>query len=124
MPYKDPERKKQWERLHRPERVARRRELRRIETVQSSVTRPEKTIKQHGEAVAAASFLVPLAIGGTLTALNPELGMGLGGLTLVIAAIYKKGWQWWIVGIIVLVMALLLYFEDRNGDGSRSFETK
>jgi hypothetical protein len=31
MPYKDLERKKEWEHLHRPQRLARRRELRRIE---------------------------------------------------------------------------------------------
>ena len=34
MPYKDPERKKEWERLHRAERVARRRHLRQIESVE------------------------------------------------------------------------------------------
>jgi hypothetical protein len=33
MPYKDLERKKEWERLHRPQRLARRREL-RIEAAQ------------------------------------------------------------------------------------------
>jgi hypothetical protein len=31
MPYKDAKRKTEWERLHRPQRLARRRELRRIE---------------------------------------------------------------------------------------------
>ena len=31
MPYKDPERKKEWEKLHRAERSARRRELRQRE---------------------------------------------------------------------------------------------
>jgi hypothetical protein len=30
MPYKDPELKKEWERLHRTERLTRRREQRRI----------------------------------------------------------------------------------------------
>ncbi len=28
MPYKDPQAKREWERLHRPQRLARRRELR------------------------------------------------------------------------------------------------
>jgi hypothetical protein len=36
MPYKDPEWKKEWERLHRPQRLARRRELRRIEVTQQA----------------------------------------------------------------------------------------
>jgi len=34
MPYKDPERKKEWERLHRGRRSARRRELRQIEAAE------------------------------------------------------------------------------------------
>src|SRR5882757_4013778 len=33
MPYKDSERKKEWERLHRTERLARRRELRHVQAV-------------------------------------------------------------------------------------------
>lgn len=36
MPYKDPEQKKQWERLHRPERLARRREQRRATPLSQS----------------------------------------------------------------------------------------
>lgn len=39
MPYKDLERKKEWERLHRPERLARRRELRRIAAAQQPTRR-------------------------------------------------------------------------------------
>ena len=34
MPYKDPERKKEWERVHRAERLVRRRQLRQIEAVE------------------------------------------------------------------------------------------
>ena len=41
MPYKDIERKKEWERLHRPERLARRRELRRINAAQEEA-QPER----------------------------------------------------------------------------------
>ena len=37
MPYKDLERKKEWERLHRPQRLACRRELRRIAKAQGAV---------------------------------------------------------------------------------------
>jgi len=42
MPYKDPERKRQWERLHRSGRLARRRELRQAEAAREppSPTRP------------------------------------------------------------------------------------
>ncbi len=40
MPYKDSRRKTEWERLHRPQRLARRRELRRIEAARIE-TQPE-----------------------------------------------------------------------------------
>jgi hypothetical protein len=73
MPYKDPARKMEWERLHRPQRLARRRELRRIAAPQHA-TRPEATTTakmQHyavgsalpSERCAEASFRQP-ATGG------------------------------------------------------------
>ena len=96
MPYRDLERKKEWERLHRAERLARRRELRRAEAAQQA-TRPEAPSTQHG----GLGFLVPIVAGGALAAYDPKLGMGAGGLTLAIAAIYKKGWTWWIVGGVI-----------------------
>src|SRR5215831_4726413 len=98
MPYKDPERKKEWERLHRPERMARRRELRHIATTQQA-TRPDATTTEHN----VAGFLIPLVAGGSLAAYSPKLGMAAGGGTLVIAAIFKKGWAWWVLGIFILV---------------------
>jgi hypothetical protein len=55
MPYKDPERKKEWERLHRPQRLARRRELRRIEVTQQAA-QPEVPSTQHG----GYGFLIPM----------------------------------------------------------------
>jgi cell division protein FtsW (lipid II flippase) len=106
MPYKDIERKKEWERLHRPQRLTRRRELRRIEAAQQDA-RPETGPMDYKEAGVA----VPLVARGILAVLSPELGMALGGLTLVVAATYnyKKGWQWWIVGAVVVLVALFLY---------------
>jgi hypothetical protein len=89
MPYKDLERKKEWERLHRPERLARRRELRHIAATQQA-TRPRVT----RESGAGFGFLVPLVAGGALAAYNPKLGMGAGSLTLVVAAVWKKNWVW------------------------------
>jgi len=70
MPYKDPERKKEWERLHRSERLARRRELRHVAPVQQ-VTRPDVTGTEH-----SVGFLIPLVAGGALAAYSPKLGMG------------------------------------------------
>jgi hypothetical protein len=50
MPYKDPERKKEWERLHRTERLARRRELRHAQAVEQTARTewlgPDEAAKQ------------------------------------------------------------------------------
>src|SRR5262245_22560047 len=115
MPYKDPERKKEWERLHRPERLARRRELRRIEATQPA-TRPDATTTEHN----VAGLQIPLLAGGALAAYNPKLGMAAGGGTLAIAAIFKKGWAWWVLGIAILALALFLHWNKQNEEGSGS----
>ncbi len=114
MPYKDFERKKEWERLHRPERLARRRELRRIEAAQ--LARPEVPSTQLG----GLGFLIPIVAGGGLASYDPKLGMGAGGLTLAIAAIFKKGWRWWVVGSVILVVALFFYCDNQTSAELRS----
>jgi hypothetical protein len=58
-----------------------------------------------------------------VAAYNPVLGMVTGGVTLAIAAIYKKRWTWWIVGVVILAMALFFYWNDKNAAESRSRET-
>lgn len=115
MPYKDLERKKEWERLHRPERLARRRELRRIAAAQWAA-RPEAT----GAEQSVGWFLVPLVAGGALAAYNPQLGMAAGGGTLAIAAIFKKDWRWWVVGIVILAVALFFYWDNQTSAELRS----
>jgi hypothetical protein len=107
MPYKDPERKKEWERLHRTERLARRREQRQAQTV-------EQTSRHIAvqKASSGVGFVVPLMAGGALAAWNPKLGMGAGSLTLVVAAVWKKNWAWWLVGCVTLFIALLFYFTN------------
>ncbi len=109
MPYKDPEWKKEWERLHCPQRLARRRELRRIEVTQQAA-QPEVPSTQHG----GYGFLIPIVAGGALAPYDPTPGMGAGGLTLAIAAIYKKGWRWWVVGIVILAIALFFYWDNQK----------
>jgi 1,4-dihydroxy-2-naphthoate octaprenyltransferase len=42
------------------------------------------------------------------------LGMGAGSLTLVVAAIWKKNWAWWLVGCVTLFIALLFYFTNNE----------
>lgn len=111
MPYKDLDRKKEWERLHRPQRLARRRELRRIEAAQRA-SRPETPKVDHS----GASFLFPLFAGGALAGLNPKLAMGVGALTLVIAAVYKKDSRWWIFGVVILALGAYLSWSDQNAE--------
>jgi hypothetical protein len=84
---KDLERKKEWERQHRAERLARRRELRQIAADQG-MTRPVPANQESS----GGGFLIPMIAGGALAAYNPTLGMGAGGLTLVVAAVLKKNW--------------------------------
>jgi hypothetical protein len=121
MPYKDPERKKEWERLHRPERLARRRELRHGQALEQ-MTRPAVTRESNG----GVGFLVPLVAGGALAAYNPKIGMCAGGLTLVVAAAWKKNWVWWLVGCVTLFIALLFYFmnvektDNPTGSGAQA----
>jgi hypothetical protein len=108
-PYKDPERKKEWERLHRRERLTRRRELRHGQALEQT-TRPGVARESSG----GVGFLVPLVAGGALAAWNPMLGMGAGSLTLVVAAVWKKNWAWWLVGCVTLFIALLFYFTNNE----------
>ena len=109
MPYKDSQHKKEWERQHRPQRLARRRELRRIEAAHKDA-QPE-VLKVQGGGV---SFLLPVIAGGALAAYNPKLAMGAGGVTLLLAALYKKGWPWWIAGVLIVVLGLFFQWNEQN----------
>ena len=115
MPYKDPERKKEWERLHRPQRLARRRELRRIAEAQE-VARPEVSrVRPEVPSTRPSKgpgFPGPLAAGGALAAYNPNVGMAAGGATLAIVAIFKKRWIWWALGVLI-ALAIFLYWYIR-----------
>jgi hypothetical protein len=82
---------------------------RRIEAAQRTA-RPEAPSEQHG----GLGFLIPIVAGGALAAYNPKLGMGAGGLTPAIGAIYKKDWRWWIVGGVILAAALFFYWENQK----------
>ena len=80
-----------------------------VEAAQPASQRNEPNTQQSG-----VGILVPLVAGGALAAYNPKLGMGAGGLTLAIAAVYKKDWRWWIVGVVTLVLSLFFYWNDKN----------
>src|SRR5690348_10019365 len=109
MPYKDPERKKEWERLHRPHRLARRRELRRSEAAQQQPRHETPRVE-----VGPAALLVPVIVGGAVATYSPKIGMAIGGVTLVSSAVWKKGWAWWLLGCVILVVALLSYWSDQQ----------
>jgi len=49
-----------------------------------------------------------------LASYNPKLAIGTGGLTLFLAAQYKKDWKWWIVGIIVIALGLFFQWKDKG----------
>jgi hypothetical protein len=108
MPYKDERHKREWERLHRPRRLARRRELRRMEAARNEA-QPEvpRVHDRQGAAV-----LLPVLAGGALAAYNPKLAIGAGGLMLLAAAIYKKGPTWWIVGILIFTLGVFFHWSE------------
>jgi hypothetical protein len=107
MPYKDPQRKKEWELRHRSERLARRRELRERQTESVSTAPGAMPSILDGFGV-----LLPVVAGFGLAAYQPKLAVGAGGVTLVISAIFKKSAAWWIIGTIVLVLGILFLWID------------
>jgi hypothetical protein len=109
MPYNDPQMKREWEKEHRSRRLSRRRELRRIEAARIAA-QPETLGAHHDQ----ASILLPLVAGSALAAYNPKLAIGAGSLTLMVAAAYKKGWNWWIVGVLILVFGLFFQPNDQS----------
>jgi hypothetical protein len=100
MPYKDPEAKRQWESEHRTERLKRRRELRRIQATQP--------VQDTSNLAGTGVMILPILAGGALAAYSPKLAIGAGGLTLLAATCYRKGWQWWLVGGVIVSLAFLL----------------
>jgi hypothetical protein len=111
MPYKDSQRKSEWERQHRSQRLARRRELRHIADVKKE-TQPQ-AFRVHDSA--PSLLWVPLVAGGALASYDPNLATGAGLLILLVATVYKKNWNWWIVGLIVLAMGLFFQWSDEDG---------
>jgi hypothetical protein len=113
MPYKNPERKKDWERRHRPERLARRRELRRERAAEvTTLAGPDSMTKQ------GFACLVLGGGGLTLALYRPGLALGAGSLILTIAAIKKKSWQWWVLGVVITVAALFVLSSDQRSDST------
>ena len=79
MPYKDPERKKQWEFQHRAHRLSRRRHLRQIEAAQKEqhFATPVENTAESGVSWVAFAGSAALAI------YSPKLATGIGALILI-----------------------------------------
>jgi hypothetical protein len=103
MPYKDPQRKREWEQQHRLQRIRRRRELRKLEAAE-------------GKEEWSGSGLLWLGVlgGGALAACSPQLAIGGGSLILCLAGIYRKDWKWWILGLLLLGLGLFFRWNDRE----------
>jgi hypothetical protein len=73
--------------------------------------RPESASAQSG----GVGFLLPLVVAGSALALyEPRVAVGTGGLTLILAALYKKGSSWWIFGMVILAIGLFAHLNDLN----------
>jgi hypothetical protein len=110
MPYRDPERKREWELQHRSRRLARRRELRRIQAAHNATQPAAPEVEGGGAGV----LWLPVVGGAVLASYNPKLAMGAGGLTLLLAAIYKKGPIWWIAGAVTLALGIFFQWNHRD----------
>jgi hypothetical protein len=106
MPYKDPEAKRQRELRRRTERLARRRELRRIQAAEP--------IEPEVDPTGAGVLLLPLLAGSALAAYSPKIAFGAGSLALLAATYYLKGWQWWLVGALTVLLALVFMKRNEN----------
>jgi hypothetical protein len=117
MPYKNPQSKKEWELKNRAQRLARRRELRQINAAPRHNAVPRQ-VKPKALRVKnrTATLLVPMVAGGALAAYSPKCAMGSGGLILLSAVIFKKGWEWWIVGTIILALGFFFYSTEQNAE--------
>jgi len=111
MPFKDPQKKLEWELQHRPQRLARRRKLRQIEAAWKEAHPGAVRFRPQGT---VASFLLPLAAGGALASYDPKLAIGAGALTLAAAAVYKKDWRWWIAGVLILIVGLFFQWNSQT----------
>ena len=115
MPHKDPEREKEWERIHRAERLARRRELRRIGSRPIDAPQVEPQRNAPKVEVAGLAVLFPVIAGSVFAAAHsPRAGIAVGGLTLVSAVVFKKSQAWWLVGCVTLLVALFFYWRDHQ----------
>jgi hypothetical protein len=106
MPYANAQDKRAWEYEHRTERLARRRELRQAEAARQEAEGAPRSPQD----LSGGGLLAALAAGSALAAYNPKLAIGAGGLTLAAAALYKKDWNWWLVGILLVILGMFFHW--------------
>jgi positive regulator of sigma E activity len=112
MPYKDPQQKRQWEEQHRDRRLARRRELRRAHEARRLM---QSTVPSNSDQAAVSGLPWVLLVGGSgLAYYSPPFGLAAGGLTVIVAMLRGKGWQWRIIGAVVILLSLFLLWKEWN----------
>ncbi len=102
MPYKSAGRKAEWERLHRAERLARRRELRRLEVA----TVAPGGLPHVGPNPRASFPWLPLAVGAGVSFFKPRWGLAIGGGTILYAVIRGRNWVWYFAGAALIAISI------------------
>jgi len=99
VPYRDPARKAEWERLHRAQRLVRRRALRRLEA-DSAAPRAfsDADLGRLDPNALVPSPWLPLALGVGVSFFKPRWGMVLGAGVILIAIAMGLSWVWYFVG--------------------------
>jgi len=111
VPYKDQRRKKEWERLHRLARLARRRELRRMEPANLIVTKPLLSKYPWQTAVGA----------GLLAIYSPSLALVAGSVVLFLGIKWKKSLDWWVFGLVLVIVSLSSLMSKRSDESLDNF---
>jgi len=111
MPYKDPDSKKTWERQHRAERCARRRELHQPRAAAETT---QNQARSNNARVPIGYLWLPAIAGGALATYNPPLGVAAGAIAVIVAATQKLDWRWWFPGLLTIAVALFFLWNDQN----------
>jgi hypothetical protein len=119
MPYKDVERKQEWERQHRAERLARRRERRRLEAGNP----PDPPMTDGGQNK-GGGFVFTLAAASAVAAYNRKPAVGAGAIMAALAAYFKMDRDWWIAGVLLLVVGVFIQWNLKTDYLRMLFHTK
>ncbi len=89
----------------------------------SHAAQPEPVRESPKGDLGISALWVPTFAGAAMAAYSPKAGMAVGCATLVSSVIWKKGWMWWFVGCVILIVALLSYSNKRQGSENETTQT-